>query len=212
MTGQRLGATIGFVIVAAALVLQFALSIPARVATGDSVIGAIVFFFSFFTILTNIMVAAVYLSAITAWGWLGWWRTAWVRGMTAGAIFVVMLVYHFVLAGLVRSDLWFQVADKMLHYLDPTYYVLWWLLGQKHGQLCWGELPKMLVYPLCYLIWAMGRGAVAGDYPYPFLDANKLGYGQVALNCVGVLAAFVLSYALVIGIDRWLGRRALRAV
>lgn len=212
MTRQRLAATIGFVIAAAALVLQFSLSIPARMATGDSLIGAVVFFFSFFTILTNMMVAAVYLSVITEWRWLGWWRTEWVRGMCAGAITVVMLVYHFVLSGLVRQEFWFLIADRMLHYLDPVYYVLWWLICQKHGGLRWGELPKMLVYPLCYLIWAMGRGAVVGDYPYPFLAADTLGYGQVALNCAGVLAAFVLSYALVIGVDRWLGRGALRAV
>lgn len=212
MTGQRLAASIGFLIAAAALLLQFGLTITARLANGDSIVGAIVFYFSFFTILTNLMVVAVYLSVLTGWGWLGWWRTPWVRGMTAGAILVVMLVYHFLLTGLVRPDLWFQVADKLLHYVDPLYYVAWWLLSQKHGPLRWGELPKMLVYPLLYLVWAMGRGAVLGEYPYPFLAANTLGYGQVALNCLGVLATFVLVYALVIGIDRWLGRRSLRAV
>jgi len=212
MTGQRLAATIGFLIAAAALLLQISLTITARLETGDSLIGALVFFFSFFTILTNLMVVAVYLSAITAWGWLGWWRDAWVRGMIAGAIFVVMLVYHVLLSGLVRPELWFQVADKMLHYLDPTYYVAWWLLGHKHGALRWGDLPRMLIYPLLYLVWAMGRGAVAGEYPYPFLAANTLGYEQVALNCIGVLAAFVLSFALVIGEDGWQGRRSPGAV
>lgn len=212
MSGQRLAATIGFIIAAAALLLQFGLTITARLENGDNIVNALVFFFSFFTILTNLMAVAVYLSALTAWGWLRWWRTPWVRGMTAGAILVVMLVYHFLLAGLVRPDLWFQVADKMLHYVDPAWYVAWWLLGQKHGLLGWTELPKMLVYPLLFLAWAMGRGAVLGEYPYPFLAASTLGYGQVALNCCGVLAAFVLFYALVIGLDRWLGRRSVRAV
>lgn len=212
MTGQRLAATIGFVIAASALLLQFGLTIAARLETGDNIVNAVVFFLSFFTILTNLMAVAVYLSVLTTWGWLGWWRTPWVRGMTAGAILVVMLVYHFLLTGLVRPDLWFQVADKLLHYVDPAYYVVWWLLCQAHGSLRWGDLPRMLVYPLLYLVWAMGRGAVLGDYPYPFLAADTLGYGQVALNCGGVLAAFVLFYVLVIGIDRWLGRRSVRAV
>lgn len=211
MTGQRLAATIGFLIAAAALLLQFGLTMTARLETGDNIVNALVFFLSFFTILTNLMVVAVYLSVLTTWRWLDWWRTPWVRGMTAGAILVVMLVYHFLLTGLVRPDLWFQVADKLLHYVDPAYYVVWWLLCQKHGSLRWGELPRMLVYPLLYLVWAMGRGAVLGDYPYPFLAANTLGYGQVALNSGGVLAAFVLFYTLVIGIDRWLGRRSVRA-
>ena len=212
MTGQRLAATIGFIIAAAALLLQFGLTLTARLETGDNIVGALVFFFSFFTILTNLMVVAAYLSVLTAWNWLGWWRKPWVRGMTASAILVVMLVYHFLLTGLVRPDLWFQVADKLLHYVDPTCYAAWWLACQKHGSLRWGELPRMLVYPLLYLVWAMGRGAVLGEYPYPFLAANTLGYGQVALNCVGVLAAFVLLSVAVIGIDRWLGRPSIRAV
>lgn len=212
MTLGRAATLIGLLIVAAALVLQFGLTVAARLGNGDSLLGALWFYFSFFTILTNLMLAAVYLSALVGWRWLEWWRTPWVRAMTAGAIVVVMLVYHVLLSDLVRPDLWFQVADKLLHYLDPLWYVAWWLLVQPHGKLRWSELPKMLVYPLLYLIWAMGRGAVVGEYPYPFLEAGTLGYAQVALNCLGVLAVFVLLYALAIGIDRWLGRRALRGV
>lgn len=66
MTGQRLAATIGFIIAAAALLLQFGLTLTARLETGDNIVGALVFFFSFFTILTNLMVVAVYLSVLTA--------------------------------------------------------------------------------------------------------------------------------------------------
>lgn len=212
MTGQRLAATIGLVVAAAAVLLQFGLTVPARLATGDNLPGALVFFFSFFTILTNLMVVAVYLSALTEWRWLGWWRTPWVRGMIAGAIVVVMLVYHLLLSHLVPTDLWFQVADKMLHYVDPILYVGWWLLFQPRGTLRWGELPKMLVYPLVYTVWAMGRGALLNEYPYPFLAANTIGYPQVIVNCLGVLVVFVLLYAAVIAADRLLGRRSLRGV
>jgi hypothetical protein len=176
-------------------------------ATGDSLFGALIFFFSFFTILTNLMAIAVYLSVLTAWRWAGWWRTPWVRGMIGGSILVVMLVYHLLLSHLVPTDLWFQVADKMLHYVDPIFYVGWWLVFQPHGALRWTDVPKMLLYPFVYLLWAMGRGLVVGSYPYPFLAADTLGYGQVALNCLGVLAVFVLFHLALIGVDRWLGRR-----
>lgn len=207
MTGQRLAATIGFLVAAAAVVLQFGLTIPARLATGDSLPGALVFLFSFFTILTNLMAIAVYLSVLTSWRWLGWWRTPWVRGMIAGSILVVMLVYHLLLSHLVPTDLWFQVADKMLHYVDPIFYVGWWVVFQPHGALRWTDVPKMLLYPFAYLVWAMGRGLVVGSYPYPFLDAGALGYGQVALNCIGVLLVFVLFHLALIAADRWLGRQ-----
>ncbi len=34
----------------------------------------------------------------------------------------------------------------------------------------------------------MIRGAIVSEYPYPILEAHKLGYGQVAINIVAVLA------------------------
>ncbi|MNH47553.1 hypothetical protein D3C79_1108490 [compost metagenome] len=45
-------------------------------------------------------------------------------------------------------------------------------------------------------------------YPYPFIDVEKLGYPQVFINAGGLLAGFVLIALLLIGWDRWLGRRA----
>lgn len=207
MNLKRTATIVAFVIVSGALLLQIFLTVNSRLALGDSLIGALVFYFSYFTILTNLMVAAVYLSDLAAWRWLGWWRAPWVRGMTAGAIVLVMIVYHFLLLGLSELDFWFTVADRILHYVDPTLYVLWWLAFQPHGKLSWGNLPRMLVYPLLYVIWVMARGAAIGLYPYPFLAVHKLGYGQVLLNCLGVLAGFVVLYALTIAADRALGRR-----
>lgn len=207
MTVKRVATIVAFAITFGVLVFQVFLTVNSRLANGDSLVGALVFYFTFFTILSNLMVAAVYLSDLVAWRWLDWWRTPWVRGMMAAAIVLVMIVYHFLLLGLVQMDIWFTIADRTLHYIDPTMYALWWLLFQPHGRVKWGDLPKMLVYPLIYVAWAMARGAVVNEYPYPFLAADKLGYPQVMLNGLGVLAGFVVLYALAIGIDRALGRR-----
>jgi hypothetical protein len=49
---------------------------------------------------------------------------------------------------------------------------------------------------------------VVHDYPYAILDADMLGYGRVAIS-VGVILVAVASFAaLLILIDRLLGRRA----
>ncbi|WP_421759645.1 Pr6Pr family membrane protein [Devosia sp.] len=207
MTLKRVITTLAFAITLGVLVFQVVLTVNQRLSNGDSLIGALVYYFTFFTILTNLMAAAVYLSDLVRWAWLQWWRTPWVRAMTAGAIVLVMVVYHFLLFGLADFDIWFTIADRTLHYVDPTMYALWWVLFQAHGQLRWAELPKMLVYPLVYVIWAMARGAVVNEYPYPFLAANQLGYGPVLLNGLGVLAGFVVLYAATIGLDRLLARR-----
>jgi hypothetical protein len=211
MTVRRAATLVAFSIAAAALLLQIVLTIDNRLANGDSLLGALVFYFSFFTILSNMMVAAIYLSDLVDWRWLAWWRTPWVRGMMAGAIVLVMIVVHFLLFGLADINIWFVIADRTLHYVDPVMYALWWLVFQRHGALLWADLPKMLVYPLIYVIWAMARGAVVNEYPYPFLNVDRLGYPQVLLNSVFILAGFVLLYLIVIGVDRWLGQRAVRA-
>lgn len=212
MTVKRIATIVALAITFGALAFQIFLTVNSRLSNGDSLIGALIYYFTFFTILSNLMVAAIYLSDLVTWRWLAWWRAPWVRGMMAGAIVLVMLVYHFLLFGLADFDIWFTIADRTLHYIDPTIYALWWLLFQRHGQLKWGDLPKMLVYPLLYVIWAMARGAVVNEYPYPFLAADKLGYGPVLLNCLGVLAGVVLLYVVVTGIDGWLGRRAASTV
>ena len=208
MTLKRIATIVAFVITFGALVFQVFLTVNSRLSNGDSLAGALVFYFSFFTILSNLMVAAIYLSDLASWRWLAWWRAPWVRGMMAGAIVLVMLVYHFLLFGLADFDIWFTIADRILHYVDPALYALWWLLFQPHGKLKWADLPKMLIYPSIYVIWAMARGAVVNEYPYPFLAADKLGYGQVLVNCIGVFGGVVVLYAVAIGIDRALGRRS----
>jgi len=205
---KRTATIVAFAITVAALLLQIVLTIDYRLSNGDSLLGALVFYFSFFTILSNLMVAAIYLSELVDWRWLGWWREPWVRGMMAGAIVLVMIVVHLLLFGLADINIWFVIADRTLHYVDPILYVLWWLLVQRHGALRWGDLPKMLVYPLLYVVWAMARGAVVNEYPYPFLAANTLGYPRVLINMVFVLGGFVVLYCVAIGVDRWLGRRS----
>jgi len=58
-----------------------------------------------------------------------------------------------------------------------------------------------------YFAYALLRGHLLGAYAYPFIDVALLGYPQVFVNAGGILLGFVLIALLVIGIDRWQGRR-----
>lgn len=207
MTAGRIVAAVGFAFGLAALILQFVLAIPARMGNGDSLVGALVYFFTFFTILTNIMLVLIYLSELWSAGWLGWWRNPVTRGMMAAAIALVMGFYHFVLAGLWAPQGWLQIADVSLHYITPALYLLWWLVFQPKGNLRFADLGWMILPPAIWLAWAMLRGAVVNEYPYPILEAHKLGYPAVALNILMVLAVLVALFAIVIAIDRVMGRR-----
>ena len=208
MSLKRVATLLGLIVGAAALVLQFYLSMTLRLGKGDNIFGALWFFFTFFTILTNGMLVLIYLSEVSSAPWLGWWRAPGTRGMMAGIMAVVTVFYHVLLAGLWQPTGLQLVADITLHYVAPWYFIAWWLLFQPHGQLGWRDTPAMTVFPLLYLVWAMFRGTIVGEYPYPILEANTLGYGQVAINCLIMLAAFLALFVVVVGLDRLLGRRA----
>jgi hypothetical protein len=197
---------IGLIVGLAALVLQFSLSIPLRIGNGDNIFGALVYFFTFFTILSNIMVVLVYASDLWPREAMAWFRSPVTRGMTAAAITLVGLFYHFVLASTWNPQGWFKVADVSLHYVTPIFFVLWWVLFVWHGKLKFGDIPVMLLPPVIWLVFAMIRGAILNEYPYPVLEAHKLGYGQVTINILVILAGFTLLCAIVVAIDRALSR------
>lgn len=207
MSARRIVAIVGLLVGLAAVILQFYLAIPLRVGNGDSLLGALVYFFTFFTILTNIMLVLIYLSELAGWRWLGWWRNPVTRGMMFGAIALVMGFYHFILAATWNPQGLAKVADVSLHYVTPTFYILWWLLFQEKGRLRFADLGWMILPPAVWLGWAMLRGAVLSEYPYPILEAHRIGYPAVALNILVVLVVLVVLFAITIGIDRLLGRR-----
>ena len=197
---------IGLVIGAAALILQVSLTIPARLANGDTLIGAVIFFFTFYTILTNIMLVLIYVSDLWPRESLSWWRSPVTRGMMAATITLVGLFYHFFLAGTWNPQGWFKVADVALHYVTPIIYVLWWVLFTWHGKLKFGDIPIMLLPSTIWLIYAMIRGAIVNEYPYPILEAHKLGYGTVAINVLMVLVGVTVLCAIVVAVDKALTR------
>ena len=197
---------IGLAVGLAALVLQFSLSIPLRVGNGDSLLGALVYFFNFFTILTNLMLVLIYSSDLWPREALRWWRSPVTRGMMTAAMILVGVFYHFFLAGTWNPQGLFKVADISLHYVTPVFYLAWWVLFAWHGKLKFGDLPIMLVPPAIWLIWAMIRGAVVTEYPYPILEAHMLGYAQVTINIAVVLGALSVLCVIVVAVDMALKR------
>lgn len=203
---KNIATWIGLAMGAAALILQFTLTIPARMGNGDNIAGALVYFFSFFTILTNLTLVMIYVSELRPRQALNWFRRPETRGMMVALIVLVMGFYHFVLAASWNPQGWAQLADIVLHYVTPVFYVVWWVLFMRHGRLKFGAIPVMLLPPTLYLIYVMIRGAIVGDYPYPVLEANVLGYGAVATNILGLVAIVAVLSLIVVALDRALTR------
>lgn len=59
----------GLVIGLAGLVLQICITVPASMAAGRGFVGSLVFYFSFFTVLTNIGAVLVHASLLSSTGY-----------------------------------------------------------------------------------------------------------------------------------------------
>jgi hypothetical protein len=187
-----------------ALGLQFYISTDAYMATGRSFAGAIIQIISFYTIQTNLLIAvgltAILFAPESAWGRF-FSRTS-VLTSIAVYITIVGLIYATVLKGLLQLDGLFMLADFLLHTLSPIVFVVFWLLFVPKESIKWNQVLLWAIFPLLYLVYSLIRGAISGDYPYPFVNAAKLGYGQVAVNSVGVLVVFLVLSGVFIGISR----------
>jgi hypothetical protein len=169
---------------------------------------AFIYFWTFFTHLTNLWLLLTYAGALTGWRGLGRFARPVIMGSAAAFITLVMLYYHFVLAPTLDMQGALAVATWLLHYVAPIIYLVWWAWFAPHGALEFQHIPLMLLPGIGYVAWALARGAVVNEYPYDILDAGKLGYGGVAIGVLVLLVAVAVFSVLIVVADRWLGRRA----
>ena len=193
-----------------AITLQYSLFASTR--AGPELIGFTINFFSYFTILSNILIAlAMTLPWLAPKSRLGTWvMQPSVRTVLAGYIIVVGLVYHLMLRGLFHPQGWRLVCQIILHYVTPTLFVLDWLLFVPKRALTWRVAFGGLVLPVLYIGWTLLHGALGGFYPYPFVNVLRLGYEQVLLNVTGLLLAFVCLLLALVGLGRLLSAASMR--
>lgn len=177
-----------------ALVLQFVLVLTVPENQSLSVAERIVRFFSFFTILTNLIVAvttsAIAFAPRSRLGTLAS-RPA-VNAAVAVYISVVGIVYSLFLRSVWDPVGWQAVADHILHDATPLAYVIYWLIFAPKASITWTDPFKWLAYPLIYIAYSLTRGAVVGWYPYWFVDVTQLGYPTALTNTGFVLIAFLI--------------------
>ena len=207
MNPRRLLTWLGLLSGTGGLVLQFVISMQAYAAAGRDIPGALGTFFSYYTILTNIILVLIYLSEVSRFGWLDLFRHPVFRGMMAAAIALVGIYVFLVLRHLAVLEGLFLLADTILHYLCPILYLLWWIAAQRHGLLRWTSLPIMLAPTLIYFVYAMARGLWVQEYPYPILNAIKLGYPQVLLNAAYMTMGLAVLVVITIALDQFLVRQ-----
>jgi hypothetical protein len=200
-----------------ALILQIVLVFRTTATTGQSVLSSLVNTFSYFTILTNLLVAIVSTAAA-------------LRGpndpkdssddafltrpstlsATAAYILIVGITYSLLLRSLWDPTGLQAIADSALHDVTPIAYLLCWLFFIPKGTLHWSQPFHWLLYPVLYVVYCLLRGMATGIYPYHFVDATMLGYPKALINTAAVLFSFWLIGVLLVALDGAIARATAR--
>ncbi|MBS1600579.1 MAG: Pr6Pr family membrane protein [Bacteroidetes bacterium] len=173
------------------------------ISNNKSAVEKLINYFSYFTILTNLLVAfGITISLTKPNSNLGKFFS---KSGTESALTVYILgvgvIYFFLLRNLYDLNGWNLVADTVLHTIIPFLFLLYWIFFVPKGQLYWKNGFRWLLYPFVYLVYVLIRGFIDCFYPYPFANVNKLGYGKALTNGFWILIFFLVLGLILIAID-----------
>ncbi len=214
MTPTRRSARARWIAAVLAIIGWSALAVEFNFLLGDHrpprIAHAAVEFFSFFTVISNLLVAAMLTAS--ALGPPG--RSAGVLGarITAGAVVYILmtgLVYTLLLRQSHGSLLGWLV-DIALHQLVPLGYAFFWAAFLPKRRLDRRDAFRWLILPLLFAMVALVRGAITDEYTYPFLNPAHLGYPLVILNIVLLSLPFLGLGMIVVRVSGILERESAR--
>jgi hypothetical protein len=164
-------------------------------------------FLSFFTIQTNLLAVGALLALTVVRTEERTLMFDIVRTGVTLYIAITGVVFALLLSGL-QEDLDTHIAwvDFVVHKLMPIVVVADWLIDPPRRRLPLRAAAAWLAYPALWLAYTLIRGASIGWYPYPFVDADRLGYGGVLLRSAFLLAGIVPAALVVVLVGNRLGR------
>jgi hypothetical protein len=97
---------------------------------------------------------------------------------------------------------WPVICDSFLHYLLPILFFGIWMIGMPKGCLSFSQIPRWLIFPLCYGIYSQ----IFGPF-YRAFDVEDIGLAHVLSNTVWMSICFISLSANLVVIDRALSRQ-----
>lgn len=154
------------------------------VASHSGSVASTIDYLSYFTILSNILVTATLTSAALAPRSVAGRYLLRPGVATAAAVYITVtgLTYWLILSSLYDLGGWVLFFDRLLHYVMPPAYVVFWLVFVPKGRLELGVAAWALIPPMLYAVYTFVHGPWTGFYPYPFVDVPKIGVWNAARN------------------------------
>ncbi|MGR6742853.1 Pr6Pr family membrane protein [Microbacterium sp. F1-18] len=212
------------IVILAAVITQLTVSLTRTAETGGDVATVFANFFSFFTILSNVIAAVVLATA----GVRSLTRPAEARSSLGLSAALACATTYMVITGVVYNALLRGItlpqgsepvpwSNEVLHLIGPIFLVLDLLIGTRRRAVRWQVVWVVIAFPLLWVAYTLIRGPLVTNpttgephwYPYPFLNPdNPGGWGMVAAYVVVIAIAFV-----VVGFGTvWVTRRRARAL
>lgn len=149
-------------------------------------------FFSYFTILTNLLVTVYCTKQLfkTKEDNSLFNRPETLTALTA-FILIVGIVYHIALKPIWNPEGLTMILSEIHHTVVPLGAFVLWILSSKEHFVELKPLLKWLLYPIAYIIFVLIRGHFSNFYPYPFLDVTSLGMQKVLINSLFLLVVMI---------------------
>ncbi|MDR7231685.1 hypothetical protein J2X45_002785 [Caulobacter sp. BE264] len=167
-------------------------------------------FFSYFTILTNMLAAAALTAPLVApsSAFAAWAERSGPRAAITTYLAITAVVYHTLLAWQWDPQGLRKVSDTILHTITPIAFLLDVALRGGQGPARWIVAAKAMAFPALFGVWTLAHGALTTWYPYPFMNVAKRGYPKVLLTMVEMSVAFALGALIFIALFRLRARVA----
>lgn len=150
-------------------------------------------FFSYFTIIANILVFLTFIVSAIAENHGFNKKISAIRSAVTVYILLVGIAFTLLLSG--QSDITFTIVpwdNIVLHYIIPVAVLVDYIIDRPL-RTDFNKALSWLSLPLAYLAYSLLRGAITGWYPYPFLNPGLHGWGLVIATVLGIV---VLSIGL----------------
>lgn len=198
--GRPLAALIAFV-AWFGVVLQLYLSLRLTDAKGMSTVQGLAFYFGYFTVLTNILVAVAttWPAALPATSLGRFFVQPAAIGWVAASIAFVGVAYFVLLRHVWNPQGLQLMADVLMHYIVPALVVIYSSMALRRTILPWTVPLWWSLYPVIYFVYVLIRGVIIGKYPYHFIDVAQLGYALALRNAIALWVVFLLlAYVLML--------------
>lgn len=210
-----------------AVVGQFVTTIRLAIANDRDVTTTIANFFSFFTILSNLVGAIALLAAVIWFFMRPPHEDREPRGIAVALaaattyLTITGVVYNLLLRGLPTADDHVAWANEILHVVAPLFLAIDLLVAPTQRALRWRSVLVILAVPILWIVYTLIRGPFVTDpvrgvafwYPYPFLNPNGVaGWGGVWAYVAGIAVTFVVVGTIVVAVGRLRTRGARSAL